>query len=143
VTRIRTHWDCDGENLLINVRDDGGGALSSESPGIMGLQRRVQALSGQLRMDVMPGWGADIFVSLPLDLAARPSGDVPGWNLAARELEVLQHLVTGHRNRTIASSMGISENTVKFHVRNLFRKLNVSSRTEAIALAHNHGVRRL
>jgi DNA-binding CsgD family transcriptional regulator len=141
VSKIRTHWDCDGENLLINVRDDGGGALGSESPGIIGLQRRVQALSGQLRMDVMPGWGADIFVSLPLDLAARPSGDVPGWNLAARELEVLEHLVTGHRNRTIASTMGISENTVKFHVRNLFRKLNVGSRTEAIALAHNHGLR--
>ncbi|MGO4433527.1 LuxR C-terminal-related transcriptional regulator [Paenarthrobacter sp. RAF9] len=141
VTRIRTHWDCDGENLLINVRDDGGGALTTKDPNIGRLDRRVQALTGQLRMDVMSGWGADVFVSLPLDLPARPTGDVAGWNLAARELEVLQHLASGHRNRTIAAAMGISENTVKFHVRNLFKKLDVGSRTEAIALAHSHGMR--
>jgi DNA-binding CsgD family transcriptional regulator len=141
VIRIRTQWDCDGENLLINVRDDGRGALAADAPNITRLDRRVQALNGQLRMDVMPGWGSDIFVSLPLDLPTRPAGDVTGWNLAARELEVLQHLAAGHRNRTIASAMSISENTVKFHVRNLFRKLNVGSRTEAIALAHSHGLR--
>ncbi|MFE4835445.1 LuxR C-terminal-related transcriptional regulator [Arthrobacter sp. NPDC056691] len=141
VSRIRTQWDCDGENLLINVRDDGRGALAADSPSISRLDRRVQALTGHLRMDVMPGWGADVFVSLPLDLPTRPAGDVAGWNLAARELEVLQHLAAGNRNRTIASAMGISENTVKFHVRNLFKKLDVGSRTEAIALAHNHGLR--
>lgn len=141
VSRVRTQWDCDGENLLINVRDDGRGALSADAPSITRLDRRVQALTGHLRIDVMPGWGADVFVTLPLDLPARPAGDVAGWNLAARELEVLQHLVAGRRNRTIASTLGISENTVKFHVRNLFRKLDVGSRTEAIALAHSHGLR--
>jgi DNA-binding CsgD family transcriptional regulator len=141
VSRVRTQWDCDGENLLINVRDDGRGALAADAPSIARLDRRVQALTGQLRIDVMPGWGADVFVTLPLDLPSRPVGDVAGWNLAARELEVLQHLVAGHRNRTIASTLGISENTVKFHVRNLFRKLDVGSRTEAIALAHSHGLR--
>jgi len=141
VSRIRTQWDCDGENLLINVRDDGRGMLAADAPSIARLDRRVQALTGQLRIDVMPGWGADVFVTLPLDLRARPAGDVAGWELAAREFEVLQHLVAGHRNRTIASALGISENTVKFHVRNLFRKLSVGSRTEAIALAHSHGLR--
>lgn len=141
VRRVRTQWDCDGENLLINVRDDGGGALTTDDRGIARLDRRVQALTGQMRMDVMSGWGADVFVSLPLDLPTRPPGDVAAWNLAARELEVLQLLAAGHRNRTIASSMGISENTVKFHVRNLFKKLDVGSRTEAIALAHSRGMR--
>jgi DNA-binding CsgD family transcriptional regulator len=141
VSRVRTQWDCDGENLLINVRDDGRGALKADAPSIARLDRRVQALTGTLRIDVMPGWGADVFVTLPLDLQTRPAGDVAGWDLAARELEVLQHLVAGHRNRTIASTLGISENTVKFHVRNLFRKLDVGSRTEAIALAHSHGLR--
>jgi DNA-binding NarL/FixJ family response regulator len=89
----------------------------------------------------MPGWGADVSVALPLDPPAQPAGDVAEWNLAARELEVLQHLAAGRRNRAIASALNISENTVKFHVRNLFRKLDVRSRTEAIALAHSHGVR--
>lgn len=141
VRRIRTQWDCDGENLLINVRDDGGGAVTPDDPSISRMDKRVQALDGQFRMDVMSGWGADVSVSLPLDPPNPPAGDVTGWNLAARELEVLQHLAAGQRNRTIASSLGISENTVKFHVRNLFRKLDVGSRTEAIALAHSHGFR--
>ncbi|HKU31584.1 LuxR C-terminal-related transcriptional regulator [Arthrobacter sp. NyZ413] len=141
VSRIRTQWDCDGENLLINVRDDGRGVLAPNAPSINRLDRRVQALSGNLRIEVMPGWGADVFVALPLDPPSRPAGDVAGWNLAARELEVLQHLAAGQRNRTIASTLGISENTVKFHMRNLFKKLDVGSRTEAIALAHSHGLR--
>ncbi|WP_309071715.1 LuxR C-terminal-related transcriptional regulator [Arthrobacter sp.] len=141
ISRIRTQWDCDGQNLLINIRDNGGGALTADTPSISGLERRVKALTGQLRMDVMSGWGADIFVSLPLDLPTRTSGDIAGWNLAARELEVLEHLVAGHRNRTIASILGISENTVKFHIRNLFKKLDVGSRSEVIALAHSNGLR--
>ncbi len=141
VSRIRTQWDCDGENLLINVRDDGRGELAADAPSILRLDRRVEALTGHLQVDVMPGWGADVFVTLPLDPPARPAGDIAGWNLAPRELEVLQHLATGQRNRTIASTLGISENTVKFHVRNLFKKLNVGSRTEAIALAHTNGLR--
>jgi DNA-binding CsgD family transcriptional regulator len=141
VSRVRTQWDCDGENLLINVRDDGGGELAPDAPSIARLDRRVQALTGHLQVDVMAGWGADVFVTLPLDLPARPSGDVAGWNLAPRELEVLQYLAAGQRNRTIAATLNISENTVKFHVRNLFKKLDVGSRTEAIALAHSHGLR--
>lgn len=141
ISRVRTQWDCDGENLLINVRDDGGGTLAPDAPSIIRLDRRVQALTGRLQVDVMPGWGADVFVTLPLDPPTRQAADVAEWNLAPRELEVLQHLAAGHSNRAIASTLSISENTVKFHVRNLFKKLNVNSRTEAIALAHNHGLR--
>lgn len=140
VRRVRTQWDCDGENLLINVRDDGRGGLSADAPNMERLQRRVQALDGRMEVDLMPGWGADISVTLPLDPPASPA-DVSGWNLAARELEVLQLLAGGQRNRSIAAALNISENTVKFHVRNVFRKLGVASRTEAIALAHTHGLR--
>ncbi|RAX48598.1 LuxR family transcriptional regulator [Arthrobacter sp. AQ5-05] len=141
ITKVRTQWDCDGENLLINVRDDGDGTLAADDPSIIRLDRRVQALTGQLQMDVMPGWGADVVVTLPLAPPAPLAGDVAGWNLAPRELEVLQHLVAGERNRAIASKLLISENTVKFHVRNIFKKIGVASRAEAIALAHGHGLR--
>lgn len=58
-----------------------------------------------------------------------------------RELEVLQHLASGQRNRSIAGALNISENTVKFHVGNIFRKMGVNSRTEAIALATSYGLR--
>ena len=140
--RIRVQWDCDGENLLINAREDGAGALATDSPTIGRRDRRVQAVAGQMQIDVMPGGGADISVTLPLDPPAAPAGgEVEEWNLAPRELEVLRYLVAGQRNRAIAPAFNISENTVKFHVRNLFRKLDVSSRTEAIALAHSNGLR--
>ncbi|MFC9771087.1 MULTISPECIES: LuxR C-terminal-related transcriptional regulator [unclassified Pseudarthrobacter] len=140
VRRVRTQWDCDGENLLVSVRDDGNGGLSTEAPAMGRLQRRVQALAGRMEVVLLPGWGSDICVVLPLDPPAAP-GDVAGWNLAARELEVLQLLAAGQRNRSIAAALTISENTVKFHVRNLFRKLGVASRSEAIALAHSRGLR--
>jgi DNA-binding CsgD family transcriptional regulator len=141
VRRIRTQWDCDGENLLINVRDDGLGALSPEAPNITRLAQRVDALDGRISIDVMPGWGADVAVVLPLDPPVRQLADIADWKLGERELEVLQLLAAGQRNRAIAAKLHISENTVKFHLRNIFRKLGASSRTEAIAMAHSNGLR--
>ena len=141
VRRIRTQWDCDGVNLLINVRDDGPGELSSSAPAMARLAQRVEALDGSMGVDVMPGWGADVAVSLPLDPPVRPLGDVAEWNLGEREVEVLQLLAAGQRNRGIAAKLHISENTVKFHLRNLYRKIGASSRTEAMALAHSNGLR--
>lgn len=63
------------------------------------------------------------------------SSDVNGLALAARELEVLQLLVTGERNRAIATTLPVSENTVESTSEISFRKLAVRSQTEAIALA--------
>lgn len=141
VRRIRTQWDCDGENLLITVRDDGMGELSAESPAVVRLAQRVDALDGRFSVDVMPGWGADVAVVLPLDPPQRQLADVAGWKLGERELEVLQLLAAGQRNRAIAAKLHVSENTVKFHLRNIYRKLGASSRTEAIAMAHSNGLR--
>lgn len=141
VRRIRTQWDCDGENLLVNVRDDGPGELSEEAPNIARLGHRVEALNGRMSVDVMPGWGADVAVAIPLDPPARQMADVSEWKLGDRELEVLQLLAAGQRNRAIAAKLHISENTVKFHLRNIFRKVGASSRTEAIAMAHSKGLR--
>lgn len=141
VRRIRTQWDCDGVNLLVNVRDDGPGELSATAPAVARLVQRVEALNGSMGVDVMPGWGADVAVTLPLDPPSRPPADIAGWNLGERELEVLQLLAAGQRNRGIAAKLHISENTVKFHLRNLYRKIGASSRTEAMALAHSNGLR--
>lgn len=141
VRRIRTQWDCDGVNLLVNVRDDGPGELSATEPAVARLVQRVEALNGSMGVDVMPGWGADVAVTLPLDPPSRPPADIAGWNLGDRELEVLQLLAAGQRNRGIAAKLHISENTVKFHLRNLYRKIGASSRTEAMALAHSNGLR--
>jgi DNA-binding NarL/FixJ family response regulator len=49
-------------------------------------------------------------------------------------------MVGGLRNRDIADRLFITVRTVKFHVSNILRKLDVQSRTEAIALAHAAGI---
>ena len=58
--------------------------------------------------------------------------------LTAREQDVLEHIAAGLSNREIASALGISEHTVKFHVSALLGKLGVTSRAAAI----RHAVRR-
>jgi len=58
----------------------------------------------------------------------------PLVTLTRRELEVLSSLATGRTNKQIARDMDVSLNTVKFHVRNLFQKLGVNSRAQAIAM---------
>jgi two-component system nitrate/nitrite response regulator NarP len=60
--------------------------------------------------------------------------DNPLTTLTRRELEVLSDLAAGRTNKQIARDLGVSLNTVKFHVRNLFQKLGVNSRGQAIAL---------
>jgi two-component system nitrate/nitrite response regulator NarP len=60
--------------------------------------------------------------------------DNPLSTLTRRELEVLSDLASGRTNKQIARDLGVSLNTVKFHVRNLFQKLGVNSRGQAIAL---------
>ncbi|WP_426998385.1 LuxR C-terminal-related transcriptional regulator [Pseudarthrobacter sp. N5] len=141
IERVRVQWDCDGENLLINVRDDGAGQLSGGAAGFQRVNQRVAALGGRMAVSAMPGWGSDVSVVMPLDPPSRPVTDANTWHLARRELEVLQLLTEGKRNRTISIGLGITENTVKFHVRNVFRKMGVSSRAEAITLARDAGIR--
>lgn len=56
--------------------------------------------------------------------------------LTERELEVLQLIVDGYCNVVIAEKLYISEGTVKTHVRNILKKLDVSDRTQAAIRAH-------
>lgn len=60
--------------------------------------------------------------------------------LTARELEVLRLLARGLRNKEIAARLFVSERTVNFHLANIYQKLNVSGRTEALSKAHEQGL---
>ena len=63
------------------------------------------------------------------------SGQKSSEDLSERELEVLRLLVSGASNKMIASQINLSENTVKSHLSHIFNKLNVASRSEAVAVA--------
>ena len=54
--------------------------------------------------------------------------------------EVLELLVSGHSNKAVASKLVVSEDTVKTHIRGLYRKLGVSDRSGAIAVALREGL---
>jgi DNA-binding NarL/FixJ family response regulator len=61
-------------------------------------------------------------------------------HLTERELEVLQLVTAGLRNKEIAARLGISENTVKFHLRHILDKLHAQSRAEVAARAVRAGL---
>ncbi|HLX59485.1 MAG TPA: LuxR C-terminal-related transcriptional regulator [Ktedonobacteraceae bacterium] len=61
-------------------------------------------------------------------------------SLTAREMEVLRLLARGLRNKEIAGRLYVSERTVNFHLANIYQKLNVSGRTEALSKAHEQGL---
>lgn len=134
VGRVRVQWDCDGSNLLINIRDDGPGTLTLDAPSVRQLSSRITALDGQLSIDATEGWGSDIVVVLPLDVSTTPTQTPGEWGLTAREFEVFTLVVQGSRNRAIATSLVISENTVKFHVANILKKVGATNRSELAAL---------
>ena len=59
--------------------------------------------------------------------------------MTPREHEILQALVTGSSNKMIANRLGITEATVKIHLKTLLRKIDVNNRTQAAIWAVNNG----
>ncbi|MFD0733737.1 helix-turn-helix transcriptional regulator [Planotetraspora mira] len=155
VRRIRVGWQLGLTELVATVRDDGPGLLNDDLRACQ-IAQRVEAQGGSFELDAVPGWGMTTKLTFPLALSeaaatriSRPvfasfPDEAPGADplagLGARELEVLEHLALGHRNRTIAQELHISESTVKFHVANILSKLSVGSRGEAAAFFHSAAV---
>jgi DNA-binding NarL/FixJ family response regulator len=77
---------------------------------------------------------------IPPEVASRLAEHVGDDALTPREVEVLQHLAGGNRNRDIADRLCISEETVKLHVRHIMEKLGASDRTQATAIAVRRGI---
>jgi DNA-binding NarL/FixJ family response regulator len=92
-------------------------------------------LAGAVRQVV----GGAIF--RPLDLVASvKQSALEQAGLSKRELSILQALQTGASNGAIAEQLFLAEQTVKFHLTNLYRKLGVSTRTEAVHSAYERGL---
>jgi two-component system nitrate/nitrite response regulator NarL len=96
--------------------------LVSKGCGIDVLERSIRRVAGGQR--VVEGWA---------EPALRPAGRTP--SLTSRERQVLELLVQGATTRGIAESLGVSGNTVRTHVQNLFQKLGVHGRAKAVNLA--------
>jgi DNA-binding NarL/FixJ family response regulator len=77
---------------------------------------------------------------LPPQLAAKLAERVSGEALSGREMEVLRRMAAGKSNKEIGAELFISEGTVKTHIKSIFTKLDVVTRTEAVATATRRGL---
>lgn len=77
---------------------------------------------------------------LPAFVAQRLASRLSRPELTAREREMVQFIVRGFSNKEIAKQFGITEDTVKGHLKNVFVKLGVSDRTQAAMHALQHGI---
>jgi DNA-binding NarL/FixJ family response regulator len=68
------------------------------------------------------------------------SESVRDLGLTSREVTIIQALSRGLSNQAIGKELWVAEQTVKFHLTNIYRKLGVSNRTEAVPLAYQHGL---
>ena len=74
----------------------------------------------------------ELLSSAPHRRANVVSERVASSRLTSRQMAVLAHLDSGKANKVIAHELGLSESTVKVHVRNIMRKMNASNRTQAV-----------
>ena len=122
---------------------------------------RVSALLERLQAQGMTGLALEAGPAMLGLLQGLPAARAGPWSVVARtlrgwlshppqlrsefspkELEVLGLLVQGESNKAIARALGVSENTVKFHLKHVFGKLGVDSRSAAIGAALQRGLGR-
>jgi DNA-binding NarL/FixJ family response regulator len=77
---------------------------------------------------------------IPTQVAARLVEHLSDEALTEREIEVLNHIAGGNRNRDIADKLFISEETVKVHIKHIMEKLGAKDRTQAVAVGLRRGI---
>jgi DNA-binding NarL/FixJ family response regulator len=80
---------------------------------------------------------------VPAEVAALLAEHLGEEDLTPRELEVLQLIRDGRKNKQVADELSISENTVNFHIKNIVDKLGANDRTHAVTIAVRRGLLRL
>jgi len=118
--RVVVYTGLESDTVPLQVMAHGGAAFISKNEDPMYLlDTTVQVAKGRM---VFPYLDVKQINANPLT------------TLTKRELEILSSLAAGRTNKEIAAQKGVSTNTVKYHIKNLFEKLGVSNRGQAIAL---------
>jgi len=118
--RVIVYTGFESDTVPLQVMAHGGAAFVSknEDPAYL-LDTTAQVAMGRM---VFPYLDVSQINANPLS------------TLTKRELEILSSLAAGRTNKEIAAQKGVSTNTVKYHIKNLFEKLGVNNRGQAIAL---------
>jgi len=98
---------------------------------------------GDLPAAIRQAVAGTLYCAGSLGVYERENGSESGdEELSRRELEILERVAVGRSNRAIAADLWLSDQTVKFHLRNIYRKLGVTNRTEAARYAYERGLAR-
>ena len=77
---------------------------------------------------------------VPPEVASQIAQHMPGQTLSEREIEVLRCVAQGMANKVVGARLGITEETVKAHMKNIMGKLSARDRTHAVSMATNRGI---
>lgn len=127
-----------GKVLLYTVSDDSEDVRAAMRQGADGYLLKDMEPEDLLRQ-IRTALGGSVVISERLARQLEDSLQVDplraDGELTTREIEVLRMLVAGNSNKMIGVNLGITEGTVKVHVKNLFQKLGLRSRVEAVVWA--------
>lgn len=126
----------DEEDLFAAIRAGARGYLLKDLESAQ-LRAMIDAVA-RGEAAITPATAARIIRHLST-LGAAPGEPAPD-RLTSRELEVLRLVTAGRRNKEIAAELGITDNTVKYHLRNILEKLHAESRTEVATRAVREGL---
>ena len=118
------------------------GSLSERAWGFLSMDTTREELSAAVHALALGLWVGDATFTGGTGQAP-PANNSDGYNgdlLTPREKEVLQLLAQGLPNKQIAQRIGISENTIKYHISSIYSKLGASNRTEAVRLGAHRGI---
>jgi two-component system nitrate/nitrite response regulator NarL len=132
--------------VMLTVSEDDSDLLEAIQAGASGYL--LKSLSAEAFIELLKGLERDeaaissqttarLIKSIGTQTASKHE---PFEKLTEREVGLLRLVADGLSNRAIAQELSISENTVKYHMKNIFQKLNAQNRTEAVTLAMQSGI---
>jgi DNA-binding NarL/FixJ family response regulator len=143
--------DMSGIDAMIAIRSEFPEArivMLTTFEGDVGIQRALEAgARGYMLKSMPPQDLLDVIRQvhtgkkrIPPEIASQLAEHFSDESLTSREVEVLQQVAEGNRNRDIAEHLFITEETVKVHIRHIMEKLGASDRTEAVTIGVRRGI---
>ena len=122
-------WNCTRDAVSTELARGAAGYISKRVPADRLVRGLVQVARGRVVVEV----------AAPRAAAPRPA-PVPGWPLTDRETAVLALISQGRSNQEIAEDLSLSINSIKSYIRVAYRKIDVSSRSQAVLWGVRHGL---